>query len=104
MIGIGKWEATINVMFQKFTGAVEVIDNNGQYDFKIDLPGKLSALRIKYYDIKEVGSNTLTGKGEIEQFPGQVVEVSATFNGDKMEGYAVMKGVKVKFKNGHRIG
>ena len=103
MIGIGTWEATISVMFQKFTGKVEVIDNNGEYDFRIDLPDKLKKLRIKYYDIKEVGSDTLTGKGEIAQMPGKVIEVKATFKGDKMEGFAQMGKVKVNFKNGHRI-
>ena len=103
MIGIGTWEATISVMFQKFTGKVEVIDNNGEYDFRIELPDKLKKLKISYYDIQEVGNDTLTGKGEIAQMPGKTVEVRATFKGDKMEGFAKMAGVKVNFKNGHRV-
>ena len=103
MIGIGTWEATISVMFQKYTGRVEVIDNNGEYDFKIDLPDKLKKLKIRYYDIKEIGTDTLTGKGEIAQMPGKTIEVTATFKGDKMEGSAKMGGIKIVFKNGHRI-
>lgn len=107
MIGIGKWEAEISTPMFKAKGVVEIVDNNGKYEFRYDLPERFKNAKIRYYDIREVGSDTLTGKGEISLLPGKVIEVTATFKGDKMNGFVkvpIMRGMKIQFKNGRRIG
>lgn len=107
MIGIGKWEATVSTMMFKYTGVVEIRDNNGEYEFIYDLPEKYKNVGIKYYDIEEVGNDTLRGKGEVSLLPGKVIEIEATFKGDKMTGIVkvpIMNGMTLKLKNGRRVG
>lgn len=107
MIGIGKWQAEVSTMMIRAKGVVEVIDNNGKYDFRYELPDRFKGAKIKYYDIREIGTDTLTGKGEISLLPGKVIEVTATFKGEKMTGVIkvpVMGGLKIQIRNGRRIG
>ncbi|MCM1364242.1 MAG: hypothetical protein NC122_09795 [Faecalibacterium sp.] len=106
MIGIGKWEASINTFMFKAKGTAEIKDNNGEYEILFDLPEKFNGAKIKYYDIREIGDDTLTGKGEISLFPGKVAEGTFTFNGDKMSGTVklpIMGGMEIKIKDGHRV-
>lgn len=106
MIGIGKWEAEVNTFMFKAKGIVEIRDNGGQYEFIYDLPDKFKGAKIKYYDIREIGNDTLSGKGEISLLPGKVIEVQATFKGDRMTGFVkipVMGGMTIQLRNGHRI-
>ncbi|MCM1545089.1 MAG: hypothetical protein NC110_07320 [Ruminococcus sp.] len=107
MIGIGKWQASINTFMFKATGTAEIRDNNGEYEIIFDLPEKFSNAKIKYYDIKEIGTDTLTGKGEISLMPGKVAEGRFTFNGNKMTGTVklpIMGGMEIKIKDGKKIG
>ena len=47
MIGIGKWEASINTMLFRGTGRVTISDKNGQYDFKLEIVGEnVPAFRV----------------------------------------------------------
>ncbi len=106
MIGIGKWEGSVNTFMFKAKGTAEIRDNNGEYEIVFDMPEKFKGAQVKYYDIKEVGSDTLVGKGEISLFPGKVIEGRFTFNGDKMTGTVklpVMGGMEIKIKDGHKI-
>ena len=40
MIGLGIWEASINTMFFRGTGRVTISDNNGEYDFRLEVIGE----------------------------------------------------------------
>ncbi|MGN1418224.1 MAG: hypothetical protein ACI4W6_02735, partial [Acutalibacteraceae bacterium] len=92
-----------DLMFN-ITGVIEIKDNNGQYEFIYDLPEKFKNVKVKYYDIEEVGTDTLRGKGEISAMPGKVITVQATFKGDTVTGFAKLGGMTAKIKNGKRIG
>ncbi len=105
MIGIGTWKVKVNTLMLKAEGTVEIIDNNGQYDFKFTLPDKFKDLKIRYFDIREEG-NTLYGKGEASAFPGMILDVQATFEGDTMTGKVTLPflgNMTVELKDGHRI-
>lgn len=84
MIGIGKWRGNIKSKF--FTGSVnfEIIDNNGQYAFDIELPDKFKNMQFRYYDIVEKG-NTLTCKGKCSLVPRLTVNAELKFIGDSAD-------------------
>lgn len=107
MIGIGKWEITINNLFIKATGVAEIIDNNGQYEIRVQLPEKYKDIKISYREIREVGPDTLAGKAEISLFPGKVFDGAFTFEGESCHGYVTLPmlgGKKFEIKNGRKIG
>lgn len=107
MIGLGKWEITINNLFIKATGVAEIIDNNGQYEIKVSLPEKYKDVKITYHEIREAGTDTLSGKAEISLFPGKVFDGAFTFSGDRCHGYVtipMLGGKKLEIKNGRKIG
>lgn len=107
MIGIGKWEASANAMMFNLSGVIEIRDNGGKYEFIYDVPERFSGTKITIHSVAEEGTDTLVVKGEASIMPGKIVEIHATFIGDKLTGYIkvpVMGGMKVKIKGGHRIG
>ena len=65
MIGIGKWEASINTMLFKGTGRVTIIDNNGKYDFKLEIVGE-NVPEFIVTDVIEEG-NTLRAVAESDK-------------------------------------
>ena len=104
MIGLGKWQATVNALLFKGTVGVTISDNNGEYVIDFELPEKFKDVKVKTYDIKEEG-NTLSGKGEITMLPGKELEAIVTFDGDKMTGVLNIPFLKrsIELKNGHRV-
>lgn len=106
MVGIGKWAATVNTLVFKGEVTVDIMDNNGEYDIKFNLPEKFKNIEIKYYDVHAEG-NTIYGKGEITLLPGKVMEAAVTFEGDTMTGslkLPFLGNKEIKLKNGRRIG
>lgn len=102
MIGIGKWEASINTMLFRGTGRVIISDNNGQYDFNLEIVGE-NVPEFNVTDVVEEG-NTLRAVAENDMFKGKKIPVTATFDGDTVVGTAKLPfigNIKVK---GHRIG
>ena len=107
MIGIGKWEASVSAMMMNMSGIVEIHDNGGKYEFIYEPPERFKNVQIKYHSIEEVGTDTLVVKGEASVLPGKIIEIHATFNDNKLTGYIkapIMGGMKIKIKDGHRIG
>lgn len=107
MIGIGKWEASACAMMFNLSGVIEIRDNGGKYDFVYTVPDKFRNTQIKYHSIEEIGTDTLVVKAEASILPGKIIEIHATFSGDKLTGFIkvpVMGGMKVQIKNGHRVG
>ncbi|HOA34164.1 MAG: hypothetical protein GXY95_05085 [Clostridiales bacterium] len=104
MIGLGKWKARVDHMFFKGDVILEIKDNNGEYDFDIDLNADMELPDFRFYDIVEDG-NTLKGKGEVSLLPGKEIEAFLEFDGDKMSGYlkAPLVG-KIKIKDGVKVG
>ncbi len=107
MIGIGKWEASVNTMMFSTSGIIEIKDNGGKYEFIYNVPERFKDVKVKILSIEEEGTDTLVVKAEFSILPGKIFEVHATFNGDTLTGFIkapIMGSMKVKIKNGHRIG
>lgn len=84
MIGIGKWESSINTMFFRGTGRVTISDNNGQYGFKLEIIGE-NVPKFTVSDVVEDG-NTLRAVAESDMFKGKKIPITATFDGDTVVG------------------
>ena len=108
MIGIGKWQGSINVQILKFSGDVfiTISDNDGAYAVDIQLPPQLEKVKLRFDTIEEVGEDGLKGKGKLLTPAGRELgfETSVTFNGDEMSGALKIAIANIKIKNGHRIG
>lgn len=101
MIGIGKWEASINTMLFRGTGRVTISDKNGQYDFKLEIVGEnVPAFRVT--DVVEEG-NSLRAVAESDMFKGKKIPVTATFDGDSVVGTAKLPFIGNIKLSGHRI-
>lgn len=101
MIGIGKWEASINTMFFRGTGRVTISNTDGEYNFKLEIIGE-NVPEFIVTDVIEDG-NTLRATAECEMFKGKRIPVTATFDGDNVLGTAklpLIGGIKVR---GHRV-
>lgn len=101
MIGIGKWEASINTMLFRGTGRVTISDKNGQYDFKLEIVGE-NAPTFRVKDVVEEG-NTLRAVAESDMFKGKKIPVTATFDGDSVVGTAKLPFIGNIKLSGHRI-
>lgn len=102
MIGIGKWEASINTMLFRGTGRVTISDKNGKYDFRLEIVGE-NIPEFKISEIVEDG-NTLRAVAESDMFKGKKIPVTATFNGDTVVGTAKLPFIGNIKVNGYRIG
>ncbi|NCC86929.1 MAG: hypothetical protein EOM05_03550 [Clostridia bacterium] len=104
MIGVGKWQFSVNTIFFKGNAVLEIIDKNGKYGFNVEIPG---VNKIPSYFISHIAEkgNTLTVKGGSDMLPGKEVEVVASFDGDTCNGHinAPFFG-KIMIKNGRKIG
>lgn len=102
MIGLGKWACSVNTMF--FSGEVKlnVFDNNGEYGFKVEIPG----IQIPDIEIKSVeeDDDTVNAVVQTSLLPGKDIELNVTFDGDEFDGFLKIPFIgKVKFKDGHRV-
>ena len=103
MLGLGKWACNVNTMF--FSGEVklEVVDNNGEYGFELDLPG----VDVPDIEIKKVeeDDDTINATVATSLLPGKDIELSITFDDDTFDGFIKIPFLgKVKLKDGHKIG
>ena len=107
MIGIGKWQGTVNVQILRFSGDVFITieDNGGEYAVDIKLPEQLEKVKLRFDTIEEVDSNGLKGKGKLLTPAGRELgfEAAVTFDGNEMSGYLKIAIANIKIKNGHRI-
>ena len=101
MIGIGKWEASINTMLFQGTGRVTISDKNGQYDFKLEIVGE-NVPTFRVTDVVVEG-NTLRAVAESDMFKGKKIPVTATFDGDSVVGTAKLPFIGNIKLSGHRI-
>ena len=107
MIGIGKWQVSVNMLI--FRGDIDIVieDRDGEYNIDFIFPDKLKGFKIDIYEVNENG-NTLSGKGKVDMGKGKFGEVgaTATFEGDTLTGVLSIPMLKreIPLKNGHRIG
>ena len=101
MIGIGKWEASINTMFFRGTGRVTISDNNGQYDFKLEIIGE----NVPEFTVSEIveDGNTLRAVAESDMFKGKKIPVTATFDGHTVVGTAKLPLLGNIKLTGHKV-
>ncbi len=101
MLGLGKWHCSVDTMF--FSGDVEltVKDNNGEYEFEIDLPG----IDVPDYQVKSVEEDGNTVKAVVHvPMIGKDADLNVTFDGDTFNGFLKIPFLgKVKFKDGYRV-
>ena len=108
MIGIGKWQGSVNIQILKFSGDVFVTieDNNGEYNVDIKLPQQLEKVKLRFDTIEEISADSLKGKGKLLTPAGRELafEAGVDFDGDEMGGYLKIAIANIKIKNGHKIG
>ncbi len=102
MLGLGVWEVPVNSMLFKGTAKITVIDNNGEYDFKFEVPG----FNVPEMDISnlKINGNTLSADATCDMLKGKMLHTEVTFSEDTCTG--VIKGpmgVKIKV-NGKKVG
>lgn len=107
MIGIGKWQGTVNITILRFSGDVfiDISEESGNYKVDITLPEQLKNVKLNFATIEEVGTDSLKGKGKLLTPAGRELnfEASVSFNGDEMSGFLKIAIANIKIKNGHRI-
>ena len=54
MIGLGKWECTVNHAFYNGSAYITIKDNNGEYDFELDMP---EFDKMPEYSVEEIKEN-----------------------------------------------
>lgn len=103
MIGIGKWECSIDTMMFRATAVVTIAEKDGKYDFKIETDD----VRVPPYRVSDIveNGNNLSAVVTSPLLPGKEVPVSMDFDGDTVSGYIKVPVLgKVKLKNGKKIG
>lgn len=102
MLGVGIWEVPINSFFYKGTAKIIVKDNNGEYDFRFEVPGfKVPEMEISDVHVEK---NTLTANATCEMLKGKKLFTKVEFENDECKGF--VKGpynVKIAIK-GKKIG
>lgn len=107
MIGLGKWQGSINVQILRVSGDVMITigESDGEYTVDLQLPEQLQKVKLRFDSIEEIGDDTLKGKGKLLTPAGRELgfEAAVTFDGDEMSGYLKIAIANIKIKNGHRI-
>lgn len=83
MIGLGTWVFPLNTPVFSGTLKLTISDNNGQYDFRPELPGYSGSFDYEVLSAKEEG-NTLSGELTTSFIPGKKpIKLAMTFQGDR---------------------
>ncbi len=102
MLGLGVWEVPVNSMFFKGTAKITVKDNNGEYDFKFEVPG----FDVPEMDISnlKISGNTLSADATCDMLKGKMLHTEVTFDKDTCTGYLKgPMGIKISL-NGKKTG
>ena len=102
MIGLGKWNLDVSIPLVKVNPILTISNNNGNYDFTIDLGGFGASPAVNLLTVTEQG-NTLFIKHTIPMLNSGELDASLTFEGMyckgvleiPMLGKITVKGVKV---------
>lgn len=104
MIGIGKWKGKIDTLFYKGEVSFKIVDDGGTYRFEPDIPEDVSGVpSYSIGPIREDG-DTLSAQAEVSLLPGKKIDVSMTFDGDRMNGTVKIPFLgKVKLRDFQKI-
>ena len=101
MIGLGTWACTVNTMFYSGEVKVKIFDDNGNYGFKLDVPG-VTIPDITVEKVTEDG-DTVEAVTRTSLLPGKDIDISVTFDGDEFTGFVKIPFIgKIKLKDGRR--
>lgn len=104
MIGLGTWAFELNTPVFQGKLHLTVLDNNGQYDFRPELPGYKGNMEYEVLSVKEEG-NTLSGELTTSFIPGKrPIKLELTFLGTQCQAVAkvpILGKIKV---NGTLLG
>lgn len=101
MIGLGKWICHVDTMFFRGDAKLNLFDNNGEYGFELSIPD-MSIPEVSIHDVTEDG-NTLHAIANVDLLPGKDIDVTLTFDGDKVDGLLKVPFIgKIKLKDGRR--
>ncbi len=104
MIGIGKWQITLNTNILSRTAVVEIKDCDGNYDVSVISPG-FTVPPYKLLKVETVDENTLVGHFEITDLPAKYVTVRAVFTEDTISGFIKIPLIgRLEFTDGKKIG
>ena len=104
MIGLGKWACTVESMIFRGEVQMNIIENDGCYDFELDLPG----FDMPEYTVKSVEENGNTVKAVVfvPQL-GKDAELEVNFEGEPADSFTGILKVpfigKIRLKDGHRV-
>ena len=102
MIGLGKWSCRVDTMFFRGEAFFTIFDDNGKYGWSLDVPG-IDVPEIEIKDVQEDG-NTLTAVANVDLLPGKDIDITATFDGDTVEGLIKIPFIgKIKLKDGKKV-
>ena len=104
MIGLGKWQTSIDNMFFKGDVVFTITGENGAYDVALELPNSdIDIPDITVYDAAEDG-DTLTAKAEVSLLPGKAIDISLTFTDDVCNGFLKIPFIgKIKIKDAKKV-
>lgn len=102
MIGLGTWSCNVDTMFYKGEVTIKIFDNNGEYDFELDIPD-MDIPEITVKDVTEDG-NTLTAVANVSLLKDKDIPISLTFENDVLNGFLKVPFIgKIKLKEGKKI-
>ncbi len=102
MLGVGVWEVPVNSVFFKGTAKITVIDNNGKYDFRFEVPG----FNVPEMDISnlKIEGNTLKADATCDMLKGKMLHTEVNFEETTCSGFVKgPMGIKINL-NGTKIG
>lgn len=104
MLGLGKWEFTVDSMLYRGKVLVTVSDKEGNYDVGVDIPGMDSIPPIVIVSIAHEG-NDLTGIAKNSALGNKDIPFSFSFTDeDNATGFIKLPMIgKLQLKNGTRI-
>lgn len=103
MIGIGSWHVSIDTMMFRGDAVLTIADKDGAYDFSVQVDKLEQAPPYTVESVTEDG-NTLNAVITTPLMKGKELNVSMTFDGDTLTGFAKVPLLgKIKLKNGHRV-
>lgn len=103
MIGIGSWLFELNTPVFRGKLILHISYENGQYDFKPELPGYNGEMEYEVLSVKEEG-NTLSGELTTSFIPGKKpIKLAMTFQGDRCAAIAKVPLLGKVRVNGNRI-
>ena len=104
MIGLGKWKLNISIPFLKADPVLTISDNNGQYEFSVDVQGFGVTPAINLVKVTEENGNTLRVKAEIPMLNIPDVEGALTFEGMFCKGEVMVPMLGKVSATGERVG